>query len=228
VTYAVIPAKGFKGAKQRLAAILHPQERRQLATAMLTDTLLACAKSRLLSGFAVVTCDQTVAGVAGSCKADVIWEPQAGGHSQAVAFAVATCQQRGHASLLTLPGDLPLITPEDIDALVTPAVPMAPVVIVPNRDEMGTNALLLSPPDCLPLQFGYDSFQRHLRLAAERQLRVDVRRYPRVALDIDEPADLVLFASQPSHGLSYRLLDDLGILLRLTRPGTTRIQENHP
>lgn len=228
MTYAIIPAKGFKGAKQRLAAILHPEERRQLARAMLTDTLLACAKSRLLRGFAVVTCDPTVAEVAVHCQADVIWEPRAGGHSQAVAYAVATCQQGGHASLLTIPGDLPLITPDDIDAIVTPAVPITPVVMVPNRDEMGTNAMRLSPPDCLPLQFGYDSFQRHLRLAAERQLRVDVRRYPRVALDIDEPADLALFAAQPSYGASYRLLDDLGILPRLAQQGITYTQENRP
>lgn len=221
MTYAVIPAKGFKGAKQRLAAILHPEERRQLATAMLTDTLLACAQARLLSGFAVVTCDPGVAEVAATYHAAVIWEPQAGGHSQAVAHAVAVCRQDGRPSLLTLPGDLPLITADDIDAIVTPAVPRASVVIVPNRDEMGTNAMLLSPPDCLPLQFGYDSFQRHLRLAAEHQLRVDVRRYTRVALDIDEPADLALFAAQASHGCSYRLLGDLGILPRLARQDTS-------
>lgn len=226
MTYAVIPAKGFQGAKQRLAAILDPEERRQLATAMLTDTLLACGQSRLLSGFAVVTCDPTVAEVAATYQAEVIREPKAGGHSQAVAYAVAVCRQVGRSSLLTFPGDLPLITPADIDAIVTPVMPQASVVIIPNRDEMGTNAMLLSPPDCLPLQFGYDSFRRHLRLAAERQLRVDIRRNPRLALDIDEPADLALFAAQASQSLSYRLLYDLGILPRLAQQGTSCTQEN--
>jgi 2-phospho-L-lactate guanylyltransferase len=228
VTYAVIPAKGFQGAKQRLAAILHPEERRQLAKAMLTDTLLACGQSRLLAGFAVVTCDPTVAEVAATCEADVIWEPKAGGHSQAVTYAVTICLQRGKSSLLTLPADLPLITSDDIDAIVSLADPKTAVLLVPNRDEMGTNAILLSPPDCLPLQFGYDSFQRHLRLAAERQLRVDIRRYPRVALDIDEPEDLALFAAQPSNSFSYRLLDALDILPRLAKQGASRTQENYP
>ncbi|MCZ6874464.1 MAG: hypothetical protein O7G88_13210, partial [bacterium] len=105
----------------------------------------------------------------------------------------------------------------DIEAIVTPVMPHKSVLLVPNRDEMGTNAMLLSPPDCLPLQFGYDSFQRHLRLAAEAQLTIEVRRYPRVALDIDEPEDLVLFAARRSIGCSYRLLDDLGILERLAK-----------
>jgi 2-phospho-L-lactate guanylyltransferase len=91
------------------------------------------------------------------------------------------------------------------------------VVLVPNRDDLGTNAVVLSPPDCLPLQFGYDSFQRHLRLAAERQLVVEVRRLPRVALDIDEPADLALFAAQHHPCHSFRALAELGILERLAR-----------
>lgn len=227
MTYVVIPAKGFQGAKQRLAPILNADERRQLARAMLTDTLLACGKSRLLSGYAVVTSDSSVAEVATSYKADVIWQPSAGGHSQAVTYAVSICQQDGRTSMLTLPGDLPLLRPDDIDAILIPAEPEAAVVLVPNRDEMGTNAMLLSPPDCLPLQFGYDSFKRHLRLAAERQLRVDVRRLPRVGLDIDEPQDLALFAAQPSNGSSYRLLIDLGILPRLATQATSCTRGKH-
>jgi 2-phospho-L-lactate guanylyltransferase len=225
VSYAVIPAKSFKGAKQRLAGLLHPEERRQLAQAMLSDTLTACAGATLLDGYGVVTCDATVAEVAARFDAEVIWEPRAGGHSQAVSFALRTCQQRGVGSVLTMPADVPLITSADIEAIVTPDMPHQAVLLVPNRDEMGTNAMRLSPPDCLPLQFGYDSFQRHLRLAAERQLTLEVRRYPRVALDIDEPEDLILFAAQPSSGCSYRVLDDLGILERLAKQHVSCIQE---
>lgn len=228
MSYAVIPAKGFKDAKQRLAALLHPDERRQLAQAMLSDTLTACAGAKSLDGYAVVTCDETVAEVAARFGAEVIREPRAGGHSQAVAFALHTCQQRGLASVLTIPADVPLITAADIEAMVTPVMPQQAVLLVPNRDEMGTNAMRLSPPECLPLQFGYDSFQRHLRLAAERQLTLEVRRYPRVALDIDEPEDLALFAAQPSNSCSYRLLDELGILQRLAKQYVSCIQENRP
>ena len=227
MTYAVIPAKGFQGAKQRLAPLLAPDERCRLAEAMLIDTLGACAQARQLSGFAVVTSDAAVAEVAASYQADVIWQAVAAGHSQAVAYAATVCRQDGKTSMLTLPGDLPLLQPDDIDGILTAAGPKTDIIMVPNRDEMGTNAMLLTPPDCLPLQFGYDSFQRHLRLAAERQLRVAVRRLPRVELDIDEPQDLALFATQPSTGLSYRLLDDLGILPRLARQERLCMQEKH-
>jgi 2-phospho-L-lactate guanylyltransferase len=217
VTYAVIPAKNFQGAKQRLATFLQPEARRLLAQAMLTDTLTACAHATGLHGFGVVTCDAQVAEVAAALGADVLWEPRADGHSQAVTFAAHTCQQRGILTMLTLPGDIPWLTAADVEAIIAPPQPPVPVVLVPNRDDLGTNAIVLSPPDCLPLRFGYDSFQRHLRLAAERHLAVEIRRVRRVALDIDEPEDLALFAAQhhPSHSL--RVLTALGVLDRLAQ-----------
>jgi 2-phospho-L-lactate guanylyltransferase len=215
MTYAIIPAKSFSGAKQRLATFLQPHERRLLARAMLTDTLTACAQATGLDGMGVVTCDREVAEVAGACGADVLWEAQAQGHSQAVAFGVQVCRQRGSSTMLTLPGDLPLLTAADVQAMLVPPVPPVPVVLVPNRDDLGTNAIVLSPPDCLPLAFGHDSFQRHLRLAAERHLEVEIRRLPRVALDIDEPGDLALFAAQQVACHSWQVLATLGLLARL-------------
>jgi 2-phospho-L-lactate guanylyltransferase len=215
VTYVVIPAKGFNGAKQRLATLLQPHERARLAQAMLTDTLTACCHAQGLIGVGVVTCDRGVAEVVESLGAEVLWEPQAQGHSQAVAFGVHVCTQRGIASMLTMPADVPLLTAADVEAMVHVSPPLVPVVLTPNRDDLGTNALRLSPPDCLPLAFGHDSFQRHLRLAAERHLAVAVRRLPRLALDIDAPEDLALFAAQQTSGQTLQVLAELGILERL-------------
>ena len=215
MTYAIIPAKGFSGAKQRLATFLQPHERRLLARAMLTDTLTACSQATGLEGVGVVTCDRDVAEVAGACGAAVLWEPQAQGHSQAVAVGAQVCCRRGSTTMLTLPGDLPLLTAADVQAIITPPEPWVPVVLVPNRDDLGTNAIVLSPPDCLSLAFGHDSFQRHLRLAAERHLEVEIRRLPRVALDIDEPGDLALFAAQQVPCHSFEVLATLGLLARL-------------
>lgn len=217
MTYAVIPAKGFTEAKQRLATFLQPHERRVLARAMLTDTLTACSQVAELDGVGVVTCAPEVADVAAALGAEVLWEPQAQGHSQAVAFGAQVCRQRGIAAMLTLPGDIPLLTAADVQAIVAPPDPLVPVVLVPNRDDLGTNAVVLSPPDCLPLAFGHDSFQRHVHLAAERHLGVEIRRIPRLALDIDEPGDLALFAAQRVSCHSMQALVALGILERLER-----------
>jgi 2-phospho-L-lactate guanylyltransferase len=211
----IIPVKGFEGAKQRLASFLQPVERARLARAMLTDTLTACAHAQGLAGVGVVTCDRDVADVVASLGAEVLWEAQAQGHSQAVACGVRVCVQRGITAMLTMPADVPLITAADIETMACMPTPPVPVVLAPNRDDLGTNALRLSPPDCLPFAFGHDSFQRHLRLAAERHLAVAVRRLPRLALDIDVPEDLALFAARQTSCHSLQTLAELGILERL-------------
>lgn len=216
MTYVVIPAKDFHGAKQRLAGLLQPRERSALARATLTDTLTACAQAAGLAGIGVVTGDRAVADLAASLGAEVLWESQARGQSEAVARGGRECRRRGIPSMLTMPGDIPLLLAADVEALTAAAQAAVPVVMVPNREDTGTNALLLTPPDCLPVAFGDDSFRRHLRLCAERGLAVDVRRMPRLALDIDTPEDLAVFVARriPSHSL--QALTDLGVLERCT------------
>ena len=94
--------------------------------------------------------------MAAALGADVLWEPQAGGHSQAVTFAMHACQQRGLSTILTIPGDIPHHR-GGRGRYHGATVPACTGGTVPNRDDLGTNAIVLSPPDCLPLRFGYDS-----------------------------------------------------------------------
>ena len=214
MTYVVIPAKDFHGAKQRLAGLLRPHERSALARATLTDTLTACVQAEGLAGIGVVTCDREVAELAEALRAEVLWEAEPRGQSAAVARGGRECLRRGIPSMLTMPGDIPLLAPADVEALASAAQPAVPVTLVPNREDTGTNALVLTPPDCLPVAFGDDSFRRHLRLCAERGLAVDVRRMPRLALDIDTPEDLAVFVAKRVPGHSLQALTDLGVLER--------------
>ena len=214
MTYVVIPAKDFHNAKQRLAALLQPHERSALARATLTDTLTACVQAEGLAGIGVVTCDTEVAELAESLHAEVLWEAKARGQSEAVARGGRECLRRGIPTMLTMPGDIPLLTPADVEELASTAQSGQSVALVPNREDTGTNALVLTPPDCLPVAFGDDSFRRHLRLCAERSLSVDVRRMPRVALDIDTPDDLTAFVAQRVPGHSLQALTNLGVLER--------------
>ena len=214
MTYVVIPAKDFHHAKQRLAALLQPHERSALARATLTDTLTACVQAEGLAGIGVVTCDSEVAELAESLKAEVLWEAEAHGQSAAVARGGRECLRRGITAMLTMPGDIPMLTPADVEELASTAQSAGSALLVPNRDDTGTNALLLTPPDCLAVAFGDDSFRRHLRLCAERSLSVEVRRMPRVALDIDTPDDLTTFIAHRAPGHSLKALTDLGVLER--------------
>ncbi len=96
--------------------------------------------------------------------------------------------------MLTLPGDIPLVTADEIGQVVAAHRPAPSFTIVPSHDEGGSNAILLSPPDAVPLRFGVDSFFPHLRAAEAQGIRPTVLRLPGIALDIDNPEDLAAFA----------------------------------
>jgi 2-phospho-L-lactate guanylyltransferase (CobY/MobA/RfbA family) len=66
---------------------------------------------------------------------------------------------------------------------------------VPSHDRLGTNALLLAPPDIIKLRFGFDSFNFHMSQPTESGLPPRFIVNEHMALDIDEPADLERFIS---------------------------------
>ena len=61
---------------------------------------------------------------------------------------------------------------------------------MPDRRRDGTNVLALPVAARLPAAYGGGSFSRHLAAAIATGLRVEVRRDPRLALDVDNPDDL--------------------------------------
>jgi 2-phospho-L-lactate guanylyltransferase len=95
--------------------------------------------------------------------------------------------------MLTLPGDIPLVTPAEIASVVT-AHPAAPsFTIVPSHDERGSNAIACSPPDAVPLRFGDNSFYPHIQAAEGCGIRPNILHLSGIALDIDNPQDVVSF-----------------------------------
>jgi 2-phospho-L-lactate guanylyltransferase (CobY/MobA/RfbA family) len=71
--------------------------------------------------------------------------------------------------------------------------------LVPSHDRLGTNALLLAPPDIIKLRFGYDSFTFHMSQLSSAGLPLRFFENERIALDIDEPDDLTRFLSFNDH-----------------------------
>ncbi|HEY2537988.1 MAG TPA: hypothetical protein VGI28_00595, partial [Stellaceae bacterium] len=116
------------------------------------------------------------------------------------------------AGMLTLPGDVPLVTADEIGRIIEAHRSAPSFTIVPSHDEGGSNAILLSPPEVVPLRFGVDSFHPHLRAATARGIRPTVLRLPGIALDIDNPQDIAMFLRIPSQTRTRALLDEGGPL----------------
>lgn len=216
--WAVVPVKERDRAKERLAPVLAPDTRQSLALAMLEDVLSAVAGSPELAGLIVVTMDEQARRLARRYGACILEVGARDGHTGAVTAAARLLAAKRHAGMLTLPGDIPLVTSGEIGQVVAAHRPAPSFTIVPSHDEGGSNAILISPPDALPLRFGVDSFFPHLHAAEARGIRPIVLRLPGIALDIDNPEDLSAFLRIPSHTRTRALLDESGPMTALLSP----------
>lgn len=209
-TLAAVPVKDLENAKQRLVPVLSPEERRALARTMLEDVLDALAEASL-DRVLVVTRDPEVIALARQHHASVLEEPENRGHTEAVALAQRVAADRGAQRFLTIPGDVPQVTPQEIAALVAAASAGPGVVFVPSRSGFGTNGVLLSPPDLMRLKFGEPSFANHLIAARRGGLDPVILPLPGLGLDIDGPEDLRTLLENDRKTRSRRLIQTLGL-----------------
>src|SRR6202012_1762695 len=193
------PVKAFTGAKQRTSSILTPVQREVLAATMLEDVLAALAGATRLAGILVNTIDPTAARLAERYGARVITDGALDGHTGAVNGLARTLAAEGRGAMLTMPGDIPRVTPAEIDAVVSSCLAAPSFTIVPAHDELGSNAVLCSPPFSVKLRFGDDSYFPHLMAARAAGIEPVVVRLPGIGLDIDHPADLRAFVNARPH-----------------------------
>lgn len=190
-----VPVKDLAHAKQRLVSVLTPAERDALARAMLHDVVRALTGAGLDRVW-VVTREPAVTAIARELGAEPIAEAENRGHTAAVALAQTEAARQRARVFLTVPGDVPRVTSDEIRQLADTAVAGAPV-FVPSRSELGTNGVALAPPHAMALTFGEPSFARHLATARARGLAPRILRLPGLGLDIDAPEDLALLLAEP-------------------------------
>jgi 2-phospho-L-lactate guanylyltransferase len=215
--WAVVPVKEFEDAKQRLSSCLSPEERRTLAATMLEDVLEAVSAVRELAGVLVVTVDPAATSLAARYRARVVTEGARDGHTGAVTAAARLLVREGQAGMMTMPGDIPRLSPAEIAATLAARRRAPAFTIVPAHDDLGSNTIICSPPDAVPLRFGEDSFYPHLDAARARGIDPLVVRHPGIGMDIDNPVDLVTFLKMsprvPTRTLT--LLEQSGVAERL-------------
>jgi 2-phospho-L-lactate guanylyltransferase len=196
--WAVIVARVGPRAKSRLAAALEPDQRRQLALAMLADVLHICTSSAApLSGVVAVVDDAAARQLAE--RHGALSVEDAGGDMNAAArLGLRAASAHAARTAIVLPGDIPLLSAADLQALLQAAddAPRA-VVIGASRDGQGSNALLLRPADVIQPTFGPPSVDRHLRLGQSAGAVTHVVSNLGLALDVDTPQDLAALADLP-------------------------------
>jgi len=215
--WAVVPVKEFDGAKQRLSPYLSQDERRALAAIMLEDVLDSVSRVHELAGVLVITVDPVAASLAKRYGARTGAEGAREGHTGAVTAAARLLVREGRAGMMTMPGDIPRVSSTEIAATLAAHRPAPSFTIVPAHDDLGSNTIICSPPDAVPLRFGENSFYPHLDAARKRGIEPLVMRHPGIGMDVDNPVDLItlLKMSPPVRTRTLSFLKQSGIAERL-------------
>ena len=201
---AAVPAKDLVQAKQRLVNVLSAPARAELARAMLRDVLRTLAAAPVDAVW-VVTRDPGVEAVARAARVGVLPETENRGHTAAVALAQREAMRAGARCFVTVPGDVPCVTTEEMATLLAAAADDT-AVFTPSRSGLGTNGVALVPPGAMPLTFGEPSFENHLAAARRHRLTPRVVPLPGLGLDIDGPDDLRALLRGGPHTESAQLV----------------------
>jgi 2-phospho-L-lactate guanylyltransferase len=178
-TAVLMPVKAFTAAKGRLSVVLDRFARADLARWLAGRVVAAAGEIPTF-----IACDDDeVAAWADEHGVDVLWSPGMGLNG-AVDSGRATIAGKGFEHVIIAHSDLPLAT--DLAPLAVPGT----IVIAPDRRRDGTNVIAMPVGVDLPAAYGGGSFRRHVTAARATGLRLEVRPDPRLALDVDTPADL--------------------------------------
>jgi 2-phospho-L-lactate guanylyltransferase (CobY/MobA/RfbA family) len=119
---------------------------------------------------------------------DVFYSAQSEGMNRELEQAAAHASSRGAQRVLIVHADLPYLTAQAIRKFLA-AAPADGMQAAACKQGTGTNILLTPVPLRVPLVFGRHSLHRFRQLAEGAGQRLDVVRDPRLAADVDDPAD---------------------------------------
>lgn len=190
--WAIVPVKPFQWGKSRLAEVLTQEERFDLNSHLLIHTIDTLRGIPEIEKILVVSRDQAALALARSMGARTVQEQGAPELNIALTRATLVAKKYATRGVLIIPCDLPLITAEDIHAMLDKVGDPPVVVVAPDRRRDGTNALLVSPIGLIDYEFGPGSFHRHCQRTIEAGARLEICELPSLALDMDIPEDLKL------------------------------------
>ena len=177
----LIPIRSFDDAKTRLAGVLSPADRRRLAMAMAERVVRA---ARGLPVF-VVSDDDEVLRWADRLGAEGL-APGVKGLNESITAAVSQLASSAEppARVIIAHADLPLA--EDLRVVTGRGV-----AIAPDSDRDGSNVMSLPIDAAFTFHYGPGSFAAHRDEAERRGLEFTIIDEASLALDVDDPGDLV-------------------------------------
>lgn len=200
--WAIVPMKPLRLGKSRLAPVLSNDERVDLIRSFLDKTLVTLKEVPEVEHILVISRDPQVLAISRHHGVRTLMEHGGSDLNTAVARASLVAKSYGARGVLVVPADIPLISSTELKQVVQAGLVSPVVVVVPDRHEMGTNTILISPVGLIEYRFGIGSFQAHCAQAQQVHAKLEICRLPLLSLDIDTPEDLDLLKQDlPSFSL---------------------------
>lgn len=187
--FVIVPVKPLAEGKSRLDGACSQVEREALNYAFLQHTLAVTGEIPGAAHTIVVSRDGDVLACAAARGAHAVAEPGEAGLNAALAAARTEAVMLGATAILVLPIDLPLLTADDVGALIADPGAGPCARVTPDEAGAGTNALYVAPPGAIGFHFGRNSFAAHLAAAREAGLATGIVHRANIAFDVDTPDD---------------------------------------
>jgi len=194
--WAIVPVKPLRRGKSRLAQVLSEEERLGLNSQLLVHTVDTLREIPEIEQVLVVSRDQSALALARAHGARTVQENGAPELNVALTRATIVAKQYATRGVLIIPSDLPMISKEDVSAMIGMVKEPPVVVVAPDRKREGTNALLVCPVGLIEYDYGPHSFERHCLRAQQVGARLEICDLPSLALDMDVPEDLELVSDE--------------------------------
>ena len=191
--FIIVPFKNYKSAKSRMRKDLSDEETEKIVENMLRHVLTEVSKSQMSDASFLITKDEEAISLAKQIGVETIEEKEQINESTSVDLATKILIRRGATSVLRIPGDLPLLTYNDIDNVFRESIETNSCILVPSKSGKGTNAILRRPPDIIKSCFGEDSLRKHKKGFDRKQVQYKIVKNKNIELDLDCLEDLQEF-----------------------------------
>lgn len=191
----IVPVNTIREAKTRLKPRLGCGLRERFVLEMLGNVLAALAKSDLDRTY-LVSSDRRLLREGMNLGAIPVDEGARLGPDKAVRIASEEAIRDGANATLVVFSDIPLVTGEDLAALVQMGRGAGRCVIAVCSRRGGTNALWRDPPEVIRSCYGENSFISHRAEAGKAGVPFYEFRSDRISLDIDTPEDMDLLRTR--------------------------------
>jgi 2-phospho-L-lactate guanylyltransferase len=206
-TFAIVPVKKFENAKTRLSPILSADDRIQLSSLMLEDTLSVLGAVQSLKEIIVVSGDKRAGEIAARFGAKFLHEQKETGVNAAVKLADIYSSKKRADATVVIPQDLPLLDTIDVTMACDLAEKEAKcIVICPSLRYDGTNLLLRKPASVTETYYDNDSYETHIKSARERGIAVKLFLSKRLMTDLDTPEDVKQLAKESGSGKTLEFI----------------------